>query len=371
MGQDNQCCSTEKMKRVRDEEKDSEIDTESNMSGISNIENNNGLNLTKMNEESFIDSNFTSDNSYDKLREKKIILIQSYYKMYYFRGIFLDLCEQKKKNALKELNKYIVSKEMIKNHKGEILHKTFKKMYPKAIYNFKNPSYLKYNCFTIKELINYYPNEYYLGSWNNKKLYEGYGELYINDKNSNKYHKYEGIFKNGKLENFGYGIFPEREIIYLGTWENNLTNGKGQEIYIGNNKEIPYLFNGKFLNGSKIYGSLFYKDGSFYEGGFNHYGKFNGKGKYFWAKTKIKYEGDWFNDKMNGQGKMFYTDGSVYEGSFVNNINHGFGTYVWKGKEPKIYYVGEFKNDVMDGKGKLVSGNNIMEGIWKNGQFVK
>ena len=31
MGQDNQCCSTEKMKRVRDEEKDSEIDTESNM----------------------------------------------------------------------------------------------------------------------------------------------------------------------------------------------------------------------------------------------------------------------------------------------------------------------------------------------------
>ena len=76
---------------------------------------------------------------------------------------------------------------------------------------------------------------------------------------------------------------------------------------------------------------------------------------------------------MNGQGKMYYTDGSIYEGGFINNIKHGFGTYIWKSKEGqgKLYYVGEFKNDVMDGKGKLVSGNNVMEGIWKNGKFIR
>ena len=383
MGQENQCCSAQ---RVIDQEKDSELDTESNIS-VSRIEQ---IDRPVNDEEHFSDdgiiSQETNFRSYDlesnisnrnnnarKYDINKIILIQSYYRMHWYREIFLDNCAQNKKVAEKELRKYITSKDLIKSHKGESLHNYFKKTYPKAVYKFKSPSYLKYNCFTINELIQYYPNEYYIGSWNIKKQYEGYGQLYINDNNGKLQNKFEGIFIKGKLEHFGYGIYPERENVYIGNWKNNLSDGKGQEVYLGNNKEVPYLYNGKYLNGSKIYGSLFYRDGSYYEGGFNHFGKFNGKGTYFWAKTKIKYEGEWFNDKMNGQGKMLYTDGSIYEGGFVNNIKHGFGTYIWKTKEGqgKMYYVGEFKNDIMDGKGKLYSGGKILEGIWKNGEYTK
>ncbi|XP_070533586.1 MORN repeat-containing protein 1-like isoform X2 [Ptychodera flava] len=34
------------------------------------------------------------------------------------------------------------------------------------------------------------------------------------------------------------------------------------------------------------------------------------------------YEGNWENDRMNGQGKLYHPSGAVYEGDFVNNMFH-------------------------------------------------
>ena len=146
--------------------------------------------------------------------------------------------------------------------------------------------------------------------------------------------------------------------------------GEGQEVYLGHNIDHYYSFKGKFINNSKIYGRLNWRDGSYYEGSFNENDKFNGKGIYFWGNTKEKYDGEWFKGEMNGQGKMFYSDGSIYEGQFFYNKKQGYGKYIWGGNIKK-YYCGEWKNDFMDGKGKYVFGDIVKEGLWNKGQFVE
>ena len=41
------------------------------------------------------------------------------------------------------------------------------------------------------------------------------------------------------------------------------------------------------------------------------------------------YEGNWENDRMQGQGRLSMPDGSVFEGQFQNGKFHGHGTYCW------------------------------------------
>ena len=43
----------------------------------------------------------------------------------------------------------------------------------------------------------------------------------------------------------------------------------------------------------------------------------------------VCYEGQWQNDKMNGEGVLKFPTGSVFEGEFVNNQFHGKGKYTW------------------------------------------
>ena len=41
------------------------------------------------------------------------------------------------------------------------------------------------------------------------------------------------------------------------------------------------------------------------------------------------YEGNWENDRMEGQGRLSMPDGSVFEGQFQNGKFHGHGVYCW------------------------------------------
>ena len=38
-----------------------------------------------------------------------------------------------------------------------------------------------------------------------------------------------------------------------------------------------------------------------------------------------KYEGNWLNDKQNGQGIEHWKDGARYQGEFVNGMKEGLG----------------------------------------------
>ena len=387
MGQKANCCNTQNQ---MNEEKESEIFTDSNLSnisGFSHISNNNlgilndsnNVSNKKINYFNVYNNNNKKQKKIDSIsHNKKVIKIQSIFRMFYVRTLFLNNCSSKKAETIRQLTSNIIQNKenFIINHPSESLHKRFKKYYPDLIYKFnkKKINNKKYSQVSMdNNLINLYPNEFYMGSWNTNKQYDGYGILYIYDEINSIFNKYEGIFENGKLNGFGYGIFSKSQIVYLGDFKENLNNGIGKEIYLGSDNSNFYYFKGKYINGNKIYGILYWKDKSYYKGNFNYNDKFNGKGFYYWGRTNEKYEGEWYDGKMNGQGKMIYADGSIYDGMFYMNKKHGYGCYKWKdtNEEKNKYYLGEWKNDAMNGNGKFCVNGMSTEGIWNNGQLIK
>ena len=56
-----------------------------------------------------------------------------------------------------------------------------------------------------------------------------------------------------------------------------------------------------------------------------------------------------------------------YEGGFRKGLPHGPGTYTWANGDN---YTGEWKYGLKEGEGKLVSGDSIVEGIWKDDIYL-
>ena len=243
-----------------------------------------------------------------------------------------------------------------------------------------NKSYLNFS-FPIEEYIQYSPNQIYIGSYNIKGNFNGYGILYEIDNQENTNKKIEGFFLDGILNNEsriftsnnefysgkfinnklnGEGHFIKNEIEYIGNFLNNLQNGKGKEIYNDNS-----TFEGLFLNGNKIKGKFIWNDGNSYDGEIQN-DLFNGFGIYEWGKNK-KYEGNWKNGKMNGKGKILYSDGSFYEGDFIDNLRCGYGKYVWNKNK---YYDGQWNNDKQNGKGIYNKNGYIVKGFWIDGKII-
>mgnify|MGYP005649617647 FL=1 len=81
------------------------------------------------------------------------------------------------------------------------------------------------------------------------------------------------------------------------------------------------------------------------------------------------YEGEWQNDRYNGQGVYTFPDGSLYYGNFKDNYFSGQGTFYWPDGDS---YVGEFKYDKFNGIGTLTwADGSQQEGLWSNGEFVQ
>ena len=49
-------------------------------------------------------------------------------------------------------------------------------------------------------------------------------------------------------------------------------------------------------------------------------GKIDGKGVLFYNNSKIKYNGDYVEDRREGKGLFFYLNGSMYIGDFKSGI---------------------------------------------------
>ena len=67
--------------------------------------------------------------------------------------------------------------------------------------------------------------------------------------------KYEGMFKNGKLEGKGKYYFSNEKLRYEGMFKNGLYEGKGTEYYGNNTKYV-----GQFKEGKKYGKGSIYKD---------------------------------------------------------------------------------------------------------------
>ena len=55
------------------------------------------------------------------------------------------------------------------------------------------------------------------------------------------------------------------------------------------------------------------------------------------------FEGDYINDKTEGNGKDYYEDGEYYIGQFKNGYSHGKGIYYYA--NGNIKYEGNFIDD--------------------------
>ena len=72
------------------------------------------------------------------------------------------------------------------------------------------------------------------------------------------------------------------------------------------------------------------------------------KGTYYYKNGFIKYEGDFVNDKYEGNGKYIYENDEYYIGQFLNGLRHGKGTLYYK--KCSIKYEGYFVNDEYNSK---------------------
>lgn len=177
---------------------------------------------------------------------------------------------------------------------------------------------------------------------------------------------YTGQWKDGKPH--GYGKWSNVEngkgYAYEGNWVDGKACGKGKYTYIRGNK-IRSVEEGEFKND-----------------------KLNGQGKWTYYKddgTTIKaiYVGNYIDGEWNGQGKKtnYNNDGktisSIYEGNYTNNDVNGqvkWTVYNDDGKTISCIYEGNYTNGNPNGQGKAMvykddgkTVSAIYEGNWTNG----
>ena len=80
------------------------------------------------------------------------------------------------------------------------------------------------------------------------------------------------------------------------------------------------IFDGNWVNDKFI---PVKKDIEMYVGEYNKEGLRHGKGKVFYLNGDIKYDGDFIDDKYEGNGKYYHEDGEHYIGQFKNGLRHG------------------------------------------------
>ena len=161
---------------------------------------------------------------------------------------------------------------------------------------------------------------------------------------------YEGEI-NIKNQKHGYGMLTTPNMVYIGNWENDKFTGWGRIT-----KRNGVILEGKFFNGVlEGKGIVENGQGGKYIGDFRN-SKRHGKG--ILETEKIYYDGDFLDDKFNGNGKIiFKKENHSYEGEFLNNEINGYGIFKWNNGD---YYEGEMKNGKMNGKGKYVNKNGYV-----------
>ncbi len=101
----------------------------------------------------------------------------------------------------------------------------------------------------------------------------------------------------------------------------------------------------------------------------------HGFGTSYYFDGNKHYEGEWENDKRNGQGATYMGSfgTKIYEGEWVNGKKHGWGISYNPYYEKKLYE-GRWENDEKKPKQGIkydVSGKRKLEGEWGNTKYKK
>ena len=112
-----------------------------------------------------------------------------------------------------------------------------------------------------------------------------------------------------------------------------------------------------------------YSDGSRYSGPLKE-GLPHGRGIFIFKvpnpSNRQRYEGEFVEGRLEGQGILRFTNGKVFEGQFHNSQIHGEGVFKWP---DGVVYVGECANDNSNGRGKLTTLNGSEIGTFRDGQL--
>ena len=165
----------------------------------------------------------------------------------------------------------------------------------------------------------------------------------------------------------------KRSILELGLSENNrlIYDEKNNIMNYFINEENGEYYIGDLSNGHKNgQGIIYYKNNSIkYQGNFVN-DKFEGDGRFNWVNGEY-YDGNWKRGQSNGSGKIYYSNNNLkYEGNFSNGKPEGFGKYIWEDGE---YYIGQWKNGLRHGKGKQYARNGklIFRGVFENDNLLR
>lgn len=137
------------------------------------------------------------------------------------------------------------------------------------------------------------------------------------------------------------------DVAYLGQVRTgtDIKHGRGsllQKFFDG----TCVLFQGYWRNGIKEgRGRVISTIGNVYEGEWKN-GQCEGKGIYIYGPgdDRLRYEGDFVNNWMNGRGTLYFRDGSKYVGQMENEVRHGYGKMIYN-KGVRVVY-GMWENDL-------------------------
>lgn len=264
--------------------------------------------------------------------------------------------------------------------------------------NFKNSKRFGTGTFTWNN------GDKYIGEWSDDKI-NGIGELTWATGD-----KYSGSFKNNAIDGQGTLAYVNGDN-YNGLYSCGLRNGEGTyqwhngDYYEGEWKDDAITGYGKviFQNNDELDGE--FDNGKLVSG---HYKTKTKKAKYditiedstvtnvvIKYSNKVKYDGEYSNNKFNGQGTITYKNGDEYKGEFKNGLKSGTGEYTWKNgakytgdwskdkmngsgtyyykkSEKGLELVGTFKNNKPNGKCKYYTDDYTWyETTWKNGKCIK
>jgi hypothetical protein len=144
-------------------------------------------------------------------------------------------------------------------------------------------------------------------------------------------------------------VDPKTGNRYIGQCKSKIVDGKVIRYPDGEGKQInrdESYFIGKFLNGQRVSGTYYWKEGHRIE--------------------KAVYE----NDNLKS-GVYYFPNGAKYEGTFKNDELDGEGVYSYEKTSEKIRYKGAFSKSKFNGEGVLYYKNGSEDrGTWENGVFL-
>ena len=262
-------------------------------------------------------------------------------------GFFIKLCKDNKDFYCLMTNENLISKEMV-NLKQTIKISYNNELEIKEIKLNEDERYIKdYKNMNIDIII----IEIIKKDEIKEKLfllpYLGDNNILINKKiNIIQYPRGCLSFSSGKILNI-----DKYEIIHDG---NTDFGSSGSPIFLENTEFVVGIHKECSKEKRENYGDLLYpvimdlkqqinyNNGDYYKGEIKG-GKAYGKGILYYKNGNIKYEGDFINDKYEGNGKYYYENSEYYIGQWKNGLKHGKGIIYYQ--NGNIKYERDFINN--------------------------